>query len=93
MTSKTRYAQIVIALYDQTKIWLLKYRSTTSEHVQLLEQLERCWGDLILLEQDALPTFDTRYIKRILEKKKCIQSSDLQMYINRIDILSNINSK
>lgn len=90
MASRTRYAQIVIALYDQTKIWLLKYRSTTSEHVQLLEQLERCWGDLILLDYDALPTFDTRYIRKILEKKKWIQSSELRVYIDRIDTLLNI---
>ena len=105
MASSPTYPQLATALrdplrilYDDTIIFLSKFQSTTSKHVQLLNQLEKCLDNLVWMVNDldqspimvmgaineSLITFDVDYIQKTLGKMKSIQLSDLQAYLGRI---------
>ena len=91
-------------LRADTNIFLLKFRSPESNHVRLLNRLEKCLDNLVcMVEYPSLPpsmvrgainqsliTFDIDHIQKTLGKMRSIRPYDLQTYVARIKYVCNV---
>src|SRR3989338_11477558 len=106
MASGPTYAQLASEirntlriLHADTFIFLFKFQSTTSKHVQLLNRLEKCLDNLVCMVEcpnlppfmvlgaikQSLITFDIDHIQKTLGKMRSIRFSHLQTYLSRIE--------